>query len=61
MQVAMCSTRSCQVTDLISKKIVDILAMHSQLDETISMIRLQSININQVIKSKESLPVKDCS
>ena len=61
MQVAMCSTRSCQVTDLISKKIVNILVMHSQLDKTISMIKFLSMTNNQVKDSKQSVPVKDCN
>jgi hypothetical protein len=61
MQVAMCSTRSCQVTELISKKIVNILIMHSQLNETMSNIRFSSMNNNQVMNSKKSVPVKDCN
>jgi hypothetical protein len=61
MQVAMCSRRSCQVKELISKKIVNILIMLSQLDEIMSMIKLSSIKINQVMDSKQSVPVKDCN
>jgi hypothetical protein len=61
MQVAMCSTRSCQVRDLISKKIVNIVKMHSQLKETMSKIRLSSMINNQVKDSKKSVPVKDCN
>ena len=61
MQVAMCSTRSCQVTDLICKKNVNISIIHSQLNETISMIRFPSMNNKPVINSKMSVPVKDCN
>ncbi len=61
MQVAMCSTRSYLVRDLISKKIVNILLMHSQLNETVSKIRFPSMDNNQVMNSKQSVPVKDCN
>ena len=40
---------SCQVTKLMSKTIVDILIMHSQLYENIGIMRLQSVINNEVM------------